>query len=254
VAAGGGRRAAVVLSVSPASFPPGGAGSTLPDVSDVERRCPRCEALVSPDAEWCGQCFADLRPPPAPPPPIPTTTTPAPSLVAPVVSATDGDPAEAPVKTDPFWPCSVCGTRNPIFLEVCEVCGTPFATVMRGVTRRDVDPRAALTRSLVFPGAGHAMLGYQIDGFARGVLFILSLGIAIFLSVAGLHTGPMLLAILLSLGLAIGVYVVSALEIKDLAARGRLMVPSKYLLWGSVGVMFLVVGAIAMSVATSGRR
>jgi len=172
------------------------------------------------------------------------------------VPAADDDPSDvdAPRKTDPFWPCSVCGTHNPIFLEVCEVCGTPFAAVMRGVTRRDVDPQAALTRSLVFPGAGHAMLGYQIDGFARGVLFVLALGIAIFLSVAGLHSGPMLLAIVLTLGLAIGVYVLSALEIKDLAARGRLMVASKYLLWGSVGVMFLVVGAIAMSVATSARR
>ena len=46
----------------------------------------------------------------------------------------------------------------------------------------------------------------------------------------------------------------SAVEIKELAARGRLMVPSKFLLWVSVGVMFLVVGAIALSVATSTRR
>ncbi len=170
--------------------------------------------------------------------------------VAPVHDADEGDGP----KGEPFWPCSVCGAHNPIVLEVCETCGTPFAAVMRGVTRRDVDPQAAVTRSLVFPGAGHAMLGYQIDGFARGVLFVLSLGIAIFMSIAGLRSGPMLLAILLTLGLAIGVYVLSALEIKDLAARGRLIVPSKYLLWVSVGVMFLVVGAIALSVATSARR
>jgi hypothetical protein len=31
-------------------------------------------------------------------------------------------------------------------------------------------------------------------------------------------------------------------------------VPSKFLLWGGVAVMFLVVGAIALSVATSARR
>ena len=125
---------------------------------------------------------------------------------------------------------------------------------MRGVTKRDVDAQAALTRSLVFPGAGHAMLGYPIDGFARGVLFVLSVGLVIFLSIAALHTAVMLLAILLMLGLAVGVYVLSAMEIKGLAARGRLMVPSKFLMWGSGGVMFLVVGAIALSVATSTRR
>jgi hypothetical protein len=166
---------------------------------------------------------------------------------------TDPETAVRP-KGDPFWPCSVCGAHNPIVLEVCETCGTPFAAVMRGVTKRDVDARAALTRSLVFPGAGHAMLGYPIDGFARGVLFILSVGLAIFLPIAAPHTAVMLLAILLMLGLAIGVYVLSAMEIKELAARGRLMVPSKFLLWVSVGVMFLVVGAIALSVATSTRR
>jgi hypothetical protein len=170
------------------------------------------------------------------------------------VVADDVVDPDGPSASDPFWPCSVCGAHNPIFLEVCETCGTPFAAVMRGVTRRDVDPDAARTRSLVFPGAGHAMLGYPIDGFARGVLFVLALGLSLFLAITAPRTGPMLLAIVLTLGLAIAVYVLSVMEIKDLAARGRLMVPSKYLLWAAVGVMFLVVGAIALSVATTARR
>ena len=201
---------------------------------------------MSEDAEWCGQCFTDLRRPPPPPPAPPVAAEAA-------AAASDPETAVRP-KGDPFWPCSVCGAHNPIVLEVCETCGTPFAAVMRGVTKREVDAQAALTRSLVFPGAGHAMLGYPIDGFARGVLFVLSVGLAIFLPIAAPHTAVMLLAILLMLGLAIGVYVLSAVEIKELAARGRLMVPSKFLLWVSVGVMFLVVGAIALSVATSTRR
>ena len=215
-------------------------------MSHIERRCPNCDALVSEEADWCGQCFADLRrsPPPPPTPPVGAED----ALVS-------GDPETAVrPQGDPFWPCSVCGAHNPIVLEVCETCGTPFSAVMRGVTKRDVDAQAALTRSLVFPGAGHAMLGYPIDGFARGVLFILSVGLAIFLSIAAPHTAVMLLAILLMLGLGVGVYVLSAMEIKELSARGRLMVPSKFLLWVSVGVMFLVVGAIALSVATSTRR
>ena len=205
-------------------------------------------------AEWCGQCFADLR---TPAPALESDPEPMPERV-PELAPGNTDPAGSPpVQTSAgaaFWPCSVCGARNPIFLDLCETCGTPFAAVMRGTTRRDVDPQAAFTRSLVFPGAGHAMLGYGIDGFARAVLFVLSLGIALFLLVAGLHRGPMLLAVGLSLGLAIAVYVVSAVEIAQLAARGRLLIPSKYLLWSAVVVMFLVVAAIALSVATSARR
>ncbi len=56
------------------------------------------------------------------------------------------------------------------------------------------------------------------------------------------------------MGLAIAVYALSLVEIPELAARGRLLVPSKILLWVGVGVMFVVVGMIALSVATSARR
>jgi hypothetical protein len=173
-----------------------------------------------------------------------------------------GDPVAAAVSpavasqtepADAFWPCTVCGAHNPIQLEVCETCGTPFSAVMRGAGRR-TDPDAARRRSLLFPGAGHAMLGYTIDGFARGALFVLSITLALLLIVATPHSGPALLAIVLTLGLAIAVYVLSVMEIPDLAARGSLIVPSKYLLWGGVVVMFLVVGAIALSVATTARR
>ena len=57
---------------SGASLPGAEVGGTLPRVSHVERRCPNCNALVSEDADWCGQCFADLRrsPPPPPAPPV----------------------------------------------------------------------------------------------------------------------------------------------------------------------------------------
>ena len=221
---------------------------------DDEHRCPSCGALVGMEAEWCGQCFSDLRTPvPAPesdPEPLPER----PTELAPGERDPDAPHSIQTTAGKAFWPCPVCGARNPILLDICETCGTPFAAVMRGTTRRDVDPQAAFTRSLVFPGAGHAMLGYGIDGFARAVLFVLSLGVALFLLFAGLHRGPMLLAVVLSLGLAIAVYVVSAMEIAQLAARGRLLVPSKYLLWAAVVVMFFVVAAIALSVATSARR
>jgi ribosomal protein L40E len=218
-------------------------------VSDPERRCPNCGALVSADADWCGQCFFDLRPPPVPPPPPQS-----PAEIAGAPAASPAATATAADRSDAFWPCSVCGARNPIALEICETCGTPFAAVMRGTARQKVDPEAARKRSLLFPGAGHAMLGYPLDGFARGALFVLALVLALLLLIAVPHSGPALLAIVLTVGLAVGVYILSAVEIDDLAARGHLIVPSKFLLWGGVAVMFLVVGAIALSVATTARR
>ena len=114
-----------------------------------------------------------------------------------------------------------------------------------------------MTRSLVFPGAGHAMLGYPIDGFARGVLFVLSVGLVIFLSIAALHTAADRCWRSCSCSaLAVGVYVLSAVEIKAAgrsggAAHGAV---ASCCCGSSVGLMFLVVGAIALSVATSTRR
>jgi hypothetical protein len=153
-----------------------------------------------------------------------------------------------------FWPCPVCGTNNPIVLEACEVCGTPFAAVMRGDTRRDADPDAAFRRSLLFPGLGHAMLGYSLDGFARGAVFTLAVLVAILLPLSVPTTPLTILAVVLSVAVAGGVYAVSAAEVKRLGERRGLLVESRFLLWGAVGLMMLTVGAIALSVASETRR
>jgi hypothetical protein len=225
-----------------------------------ERRCPTCGALVSDDAEWCGQCFTSLREPAAAPEPpsareppaAPEPTAPDPVATTPTVTPGEG---EAPTRQAAFWPCSVCGAHNPIAFEVCETCGTPFATVMRGVDRQRVDPKVARTRSMVFPGAGHAVLGYPIDGFARGAVFALSLGLAIFLWVSVPRSGPMLLAVTLLVATAAGVYALSLTETRQLSERGGgLLIPSKYLLWGCVAWMYVIVATIALSVAGNARR
>lgn len=237
---------------------PPGTGGTLPTVSE-ERRCPTCGALVSADAEWCGQCFSDLRPRPVPAVPAqpPAEVVAAPSGVAAPAPADDAVPPpgpDAPAAEQPFWPCTVCGEHNPIAVDVCDTCGTPFVAVMRGTPTRNVDPAAARRRSMLFPGAGHTLLGYGTDGFARGCLFVVSLAVALFLLTGAPHTPAILFVVVVCVGLAGGVYVVSLLEIDGLAERGALLVPSKYLLWTLVVVMFLVVGAIGLSVATTARR
>jgi hypothetical protein len=204
---------------------------------------------VSEDAEWCGQCFTSLRQPEPEPTPtvaqVPADTAAAPATASPA-------PTDEPVGA--FWPCPVCGTRNPIVLEACEVCGTPFAAVMRGETRRDADAEAAFRRSLLFPGLGHAMLGYSLDGFARGAVFALAVLVVIFLPLSVPTTPLTILATVLSAGAAIGIYILSAAEIKRLAQRHGLLIESRFLLWGAVGLMMVTVGAIALSVASETRR
>lgn len=148
----------------------------------------------------------------------------------------------------------MCGAQNPIAYDVCATCATPFATVMRGTARRQVDPSYAATRSMLFPGAGHAALGYPMDGFARGAVFVLSLAVAIFLVATAPHTALMLLAIGVLFACAIAVYVLSLAETKQLSGGGGLIVPSRLLLWGAVGVMFLIVAVIALSIAGNARR
>jgi hypothetical protein len=219
-----------------------------------DRRCPNCGALVSEDAEWCGQCFTSLRepePPPAVPAPARADATSAADTGA--TAATVAPPArEEP--TGAFWPCPVCGTKNPIVLEACEVCGTPFAVVMRGETRREVDPAKAFRRSLLYPGLGHAMLGYALDGFARGAVFTLAVLVVIFLPLSVPSTPLTILSIVLSLAAAVGIYALSAVETRRLTQRQGLLVESRFLLWGAVGLMMVTVGSIALSVASETRR
>ena len=54
-----------------------------------EPRCPRCAALVRPEAPWCTLCYADLRPAPEPEPaPTPASARPVDEdVVAPVALA-----------------------------------------------------------------------------------------------------------------------------------------------------------------------
>jgi hypothetical protein len=205
-----------------------------------DRRCPNCGALVSEDAEWCGQCFTSLRepePPPAVPAPARADATSAADTGA--TAATVAPPArEEP--TGAFWPCPVCGT--------------PFAVVMRGETRREVDPAKAFRRSLLYPGLGHAMLGYALDGFARGAVFTLAVLVVIFLPLSVPSTPLTILSIVLSLAAAVGIYALSAVETRRLTQRQGLLVESRFLLWGAVGLMMVTVGSIALSVASETRR
>lgn len=217
-----------------------------------EPRCPHCHALVSVDAEWCGQCFTSLIPersgePSGQPPDEPGDEPPVePSGTVDPVSG--GPPSAA-------WPCGVCGGRNPIDADSCQTCGTPFAALMRADEERpEVEPKDAVAWSLLFPGLGHRAAGRGTDGLARGVLFGLAFGMAMLIGVAGVRSGPALGVFLLLLTTGLAVYVLSAVEAHRLASGGDLLVASRTLLWVLVGVIFLSIVLLALAVVTATRR
>lgn len=205
----------------------------------AERRCPNCGALVTADAAWCGLCYVSLERPkererPTPPPPI----------------RAEGERRVA------TWPCVVCGHHNPIDADACTDCGTPFATTMRheeSPAERST-PRDALAWSLVYPGLGHRKAGAPLDGLARGVLFTMTFGMALLIGLGGVRTGPVFLLFLLYLLLALAVYGGSAFEAVRVAQGGGLLVPSRPLMWATVGLMLFSVISLAVAVGTATGR
>jgi hypothetical protein len=208
-----------------------------------ERRCPNCGALVSEDADWCGQCFASLRPEPEPEPQAaPAAVRPAGPVLA------DGE------RRDPTWACPTCEHPNPIDLDVCAVCGTPFAALFReNEARPAVEPRAALTRSLIFPGLGHRMLGRGADGVARGMLFLWTFGTTLLILVSDVSAGPVVSLLALYGLLAVAVYVLTAFEAYRIAQGGAPIVSSRVLLWGAVSLVLVSVLMATFIIFTAAR-
>jgi ribosomal protein L40E len=214
-------------------------------VSVVERRCPTCGALVAPDAGWCGQCYTDLR-----------EREPQAHQERVSTAAGGGPSSERAAPTDEprpaFWPCPVCGNRNPIDLDACATCGTSFAHVMRDEPHRSpVDAKDAVVWSLVFPGLGHRKVGRPLDGLARGVLFAVSFSLAVLLGLTRVRSGPTLLVFFLFLVTGVLVYLGSAFEAYRLAEGGHELVSSRVLLWVLVVVILVSIVMLALAVVTT---
>ena len=190
-------------------------------MSQIERRCPSCGALVTLDAEWCGQCLRTLREePPSEPAPL---------------RAAEAEPGER--GGGPTWACPACGHENAISLDRCELCGTAFAQLFAEPERRvQISPSRAFGWSLALPGLGHWMAGRKLDGVARMVLFVWTFGTVITLLVSrrggGFGSAGVLLAVFAVS--AIAVYAVSAVDARRVAADEEPVVSSRTLLWASV--------------------
>ena len=122
------------------------AQNVVPDVTEMPRMsaCPSCGAALRPGSPWCTLCYTDLRPPPPPepaaePPPLPsavprTATYGAAAsdpLTAPLVELLPEQPAQAPSDTV-TWPCTDCGTPNPLVASSCATCGSGFLAAVAG--------------------------------------------------------------------------------------------------------------------------
>jgi hypothetical protein len=211
-------------------------------------------------ATWCGMCFAPVEADPSPEPePRAGAVGPADSIDATgtdVATTTAEPPGAEPPAAGPFWPCPVCQSKNPIDLELCATCGASFASLMRQqVSRPDVDPRAAFRRSLVFPGLGHRLVaGREVDGFARGVLFGMLLIATLMLGFSGVHSGAVFFLFLMYLAATVLVYVITAFEASRLADGGQPLVPSRTLLWATVGILFMSIVVMTLVIGTATRR
>ena len=225
-----------------------------PSSTGTERRCRTCGAVLYEGAEWCGMCFTPVA--------TDTSTDDASEPELPVaVGAAEGSAADEPAAegsaeaTVAMWPCPVCDGRNPLELDRCATCGTPFAEAMRqDPARRQVDPSAAFRRSLVFPGLGHRMVGRDLDGFARGVLFAMLLLATVMLALSGVRSGAvgfLLIVYALATGL---VYVGSAIEARRLAEGGEELVSSRALLWATVAILLGSVLIVSLVIGTATKR
>jgi hypothetical protein len=147
------------------------------------------------------------------------------------------------------WPCPTCGSPNPIELDVCAVCGTSFAQLLRqGEDRPTVAPRDAFLWSLTFPGVGHAKAGRSADGIARGTLFALTFGLTLVIVLSGVSSAPVLGVVALLLASALVLYVGSAFEAYRIAEGGATFVSARVLLWATVALIMVSVSLLAMSV------
>lgn len=209
----------------------------------TERRCANCGAVVYEGAEWCSMCFTPVVAEADAPAEPPQEETPPPAA------------SDATERQTAVWPCPVCESRNAIDLDRCGTCGTPFVAAMRQETGRpDVDPSVAFRRSLIVPGLGHRMVGRDLDGFARGVLFAMLLLATLMLAFSGVRSGAvgfLLVVYAVATGL---VYLGSAIEARRLAEGGDEIVSSRTLLWATVAILLVSVVMVSLVIGTAAKR
>ena len=252
----------VVLRVTAAGYPDSMEGSSpkTPGSTEADVRCSSCGALVSVDAEWCGQCFTPLK----------VAQASREELAAKVgIKVTEEPPSDPTLESDGSvarptttgrkprlsWPCPACEHENDIQLNLCEICGTSFASLMKTDDEPvSVEPKDALIRSLIYPGLGHRLAGRGADGVARGALFTLSAILLLMVALSGLGSAGQSAMVALYLTTTLIIYVGSAAEAYRIAGGGAPFVSARTLLWVTVGLLLVSIGLLALAATVLVRR
>jgi hypothetical protein len=218
-----------------------------------------CGALVGEDAEWCGQCYTDLRAPVeagAEAVGLPVITELSDGATEGAARTNGGARADGAVSTDAprvAWPCGACGRRNAMELDVCLACGTPFGHSFEPPSERtQISPGAATRWSLVYPGLGHFRAGAGIEGLSRAVVFTWALATGITFVSLGPSGGLGAIGVLgvASLLCAAVLYALTAMDAGRSAAGYPPLVSSRRLLWVAAGLVLFSVASAALITAT----
>lgn len=141
-------------------------------------RCPACGARNSPTADWCTQCYADLRPPPTAES-APTPDADADAGRGRVTEDRGTGPEDEPsrdvrsVEGEVEWRCGRCGTWSPLDAVTCVTCDGPrtgFGEANAAAREPSASREALVAASVVLPGLGHLLAGRTGSGAARLVL------------------------------------------------------------------------------------
>jgi hypothetical protein len=149
-----------------------------------------------------------------------------------------------------LWMCPECDLENPLEASACARCGTPFRNLFQeGPVRPSVEPGRAAALSLMFPGLGHRALGRSAEGLARAVVFLwtVGMGLAILASAGGLSAGPFGPLLVVLFGAAAIVYGTTAADARRIARGDDPVMTSRMLLYGSTGLMFVIVVILVVS-------
>lgn len=214
-------------------------------------RCPSCGARNPEAADWCTQCYADLRSPQDEPGPAagPDGTRVVEEEAAPVGEGSALRTGHGRFRThegELEWRCAVCGEWNPLGAGACTVCGTTFGRTLGGDEEpplADVEPGTAVLTSGILPGAGHFMLGRTAQAVTRAAFFLFCLiGGYLLLRSAAASGQSLLPAFPLLLGAAI-VWAGSIYDALALTAGQREVLTPRVLIW----VIIAVVGLLLVS-------
>lgn len=223
-------------------------------------RCGDCGATNADTADWCSQCYADLRlasSTPERPSPSPSEPVADRGPVADPRGVDDQPTADGFRRRDGTveWECPACGDWNTVESLRCNTCGTTIAARWDGDADRAAAERrfsqpwtAILALTAVVPGAGHIGLNLYGAGLARAVLYAVWLagGVALWRAGGALAGAPLVLGAAL-------LWAVSLADVVALRRGGRELLGGRSLLWLVVAVMVLsLVGVFTAAAGAPG--